>query len=75
MDEEVGVQVVHGKWGVLWTGRGGACYPRNGVFGGHVWIVVLVVHGMGRFCGQVDGRAEAVRAAGPFCRFLQNDYL
>ena len=25
--------------------------------------------------GRVDGRAEAVRAAGPFCRFLQNDYL
>lgn len=33
------MQVVHGK----------------GVFGGQVWVVMLVVHGMGRFCGRVGG--------------------
>ena len=27
------------------------------------------------WAGSVDGWAEAVRAAGTFCRFMQNDYL
>ena len=62
------MQVVHGKWGVLWTGRGrGTCYPRNGVFGGHVWIVVLVVHGNEVFGGYVWVLVLAVHENEEFC--------
>ena len=50
------------KRGVLWiSGVWEVGCPRNGQV---LWTG-----------GQVDRWAEAVRAAGPFCRFMQNDYL